>query len=279
MQVYLNGAYLDASEAHISPDDRGFLFADGLYEALLAYHGRILLGEPHAARMRAGLTALQIDTSPADRLLELGERLVALNQLTDRPALIYAQVTRGSAPRRHRFPPAGTPPTCYLFAKPFASQPAELFASGCAAITVPDTRGSRCDIKTIGLLANVLANEAAHAAGALEALFVRDGVIIEGSHSNVMAVIRGELVTYPSCNYILTGVTRNCVLDLARTMGIPVREGPIFASEVYAADELFLTGTTLEIMPIAHLDGRPIGAGRPGPVATRLFAAYRQLSQ
>lgn len=278
MQVYLNGAYLDAAEARISPDDRGFLFADGLYEALLAYHGRILLGPPHAARMRAGLAALQIDTTPADQLLPVGERLVALNRLTDRPALIYAQVTRGSAPRRHRFPPAGTEPTLYLFAKPFVRQPDELFGNGCAAITVADTRGARCDIKTIGLLANVLANEAAHAAGALEALFVRDGVIIEGSHSNVMAVIRGELVTYPSCNYILTGVTRNCVLDLARTMGITVREGPIFAAQVYEAEELFVTGTTLEVMPIATLNGRPIGAGRPGPVATRLLQEYRRLS-
>ena len=277
MQVYLNGAYLDAAAATISPDDRGFLFADGLYEVMLAYGGRILLGEPHAARMRNGLAALRIDTSPAAQLLPVAERLVQRNDLADQPALIYAQVTRGSAPRRHAFPPAGTPPTVYLATKPFAPQRAASFTAGCAAITVPDTRGSRCDIKTVALLPNVLANEAAHAAGALEALFVRDGVVIEGSHSNVMAVIGGELVTYPPCNYILTGVTRNCVLDLARTLGIPVREGPIFASGLFDVDELFVTGTTLEVMPVASVDGRPIAGGRPGPVATRLLAEYRRL--
>jgi D-alanine transaminase len=277
MQVYLNGAYLDATAATISPDDRGFLFSDGLYEAMLAYHGRILLGEAHAARMRAGLAELQIDTGPAAQLLTVAERLVQLNGLADSPALIYAQVTRGSAPRRHAFPPAGTAPTVYLFAKPFVRQPDALFTGGCAAITVADTRWSRCHIKTVGLLPNVLANEAAHASGALEALFVRDGVIIEGSHSNVMAVIGGELVTYPPCNYILTGVTRNCVLNLARTLDIPVREGPIFADRLDRVEELFVTGTTLEVMPVTRMDGRPIGDGQPGPVARRLLEEYRRL--
>jgi D-alanine transaminase len=277
MQVYLNGAYLDAAAAVISTNDRGFLFSDGLYEALLAYHGRILLGEAHAARMRAGLAELRIDTSPAAQLLPVAQRLLELNGLTDTPALIYAQVTRGSAPRRHSFPPAGTPPTVYLFAKPFAAQPPELFSGGCAAITVADTRWSRCHIKTVGLLPNVLANEAAHAAGALEALFVRDGVLIEGSHSNIMAVIGGELVTYPPCNYILTGITRNCVLGIARTLAIPVREGPIFADRMEELEELLVTGTTLEVMPISTLDGRTIASGRPGPVATRLLEEYRRL--
>lgn len=277
MQVYLNGAYLDSAEAVISPDDRGFLFSDGLYEAMLAFRGRVFLGAAHAARMRSGLADLCIDTEPAGRLLAVAERLVELNGLTNKPALIYAQVTRGSAPRRHAFPPPGTSPTFYLFAKEFVAQRAELFAGGCAAITVPDTRWSRCDIKTIGLLPNVLANEAAHAAGALEALFVRDGVVIEGSHSNVMAVIRGELVTYPPCNYILTGITRNCVLDLARTLDIQVREGPIFADRLADAEELFVTGTTLEIMPVTSVDGRTIADGTPGPVARALLEEYRRL--
>jgi len=278
MQVYLNGAYLDATMATISPDDRGFLFADGLYEVFLAYDGRILLGEPHAARMRAGLVALQIDTSPADQLLPVADRLLELNQLRQGPALIYAQVTRGAAPRRHSFPAPGTPPTVYLRVKQFASQPAELFANGAAAITVPDTRGSRCHVKSVALLPNVLANEAAHAAGALEALFVRDGVVIEGSHSNVMAVIGDQLVTYPPCNYILTGVTRNCVLDLARALGVTVREGPIFASALADVQELFVTGTTLEVMPLVSVDGRPVADGRPGPLATRLLQEYRRLA-
>jgi D-alanine transaminase len=275
MQVFLNGAYPAAAEAFVSLDDRGFLFSDGIYEVLLAYRGRILLGGEHANRMRAGLAALQIDTAPATELLEIAERLIDLNQLRDRDALIYAQVTRGSAPRQHAFPPAGTPPTFYVNVKPFTAKPPELFAQGGTAITVPDTRWSRCDIKTITLLPNVLANQAAHAAGALEALFIRDGVVIEGSHSNVMAVLAGELVTYPSCNYILSGITRDFVLGLARNLGVSVREGPIFAASLFEAEELFLTGTTVEVMPITHVDGRPIANGRPGPVTRRLAAEYR----
>ena len=275
MQVYLNGAYLDAAAAAISPDDRGFLFADGVYEVMLAYDGRILLGDEHAERMRAGLAALQIDTTPTASLLDIAARLLERNDLGGQAAMIYAQITRGSAPRLHAFPPADTPPTVYVNVKPFTPKPAEYYQDGCAAITVSDTRWSRCDIKTVGLLPNVLANQAAHAAGAFEALFVRAGVVIEGSHSNLMAVIDGDLVTYPSCNYILSGITRNRVLQLARALDLTVREGPIYAPDLFRVDELFLTGTTVEVMPVTRVDGRRIAAGRPGPVTQRLLEAYR----
>jgi len=276
MQVYLNGAYRAAADAFVSIDDRGFLFADGIYEVMIAHRGRLVLAEPHAQRLRAGLKALQLDTAPAGELIAIAEQLLDLNRLRDADALIYAQVTRGSAPRQHAFPPAGTPVTVYVNAKPMQSKPATCFDDGCAAITVADTRWSRCDIKTTALLPNVLANQAAHAAGAFEALFSRDGVLIEGSHSNLMAVIDGEVVTYPSCNYILTGITRNCVLDLARTLGLPVREGPIFADQLRHVDELFLTGTTVEVMPVTSVDGQAIANGSPGPVARRLLEEYRR---
>ena len=279
MQVYLNGAYIDAGAATISVDDRGFLFADGVYEVMRVYPGGIFLGDAHVERMRAGLAALHIHTAPADSLLEISERLLDANQLRGRDATIYAQVTRGAAPRKHAFPPADTPTTVYVAARPFKQHPDSYFSEGCTTITVPDTRWSRCDIKTIALLPNVLANQAAHAAGAFEALYVRDGVVIEGSHSNLFAVLDGTLITYPSCNYILTGITRNFVIELARELRIPVRETGLLWEQLYRADELFLSGTTTEVMPIAAVDERQVGGGRPGPVTRRLMEAFRERIQ
>jgi D-alanine transaminase len=167
----------------------------------------------------------------------------------------------------------------YVTAKPFPPHPVSMFEEGVAAITVPDNRWARCDIKSISLLPNVLANQQAHEAGAFEALFVRDGVVIEGSHSNLFGVLDGELITYPECNYILGGITRRLILDIARRLDIPTREGSIQWERLSDVQELFLSGTTTEVMPITTLDGRPIGDGEPGPVSRRLLAAYREESR
>lgn len=272
MLVHLNGEYVDHSEARISVDDRGFLFADGIYEVIRVYGGRPFLAEPHMERMARGLSAIGIDASACEGLLDAGTRLLAENGIED-DGTIYMQVTRGAAPRRHAFP-AGTKPTVYVAAKAHPRPAEQSFTHGVAAITTPDTRWSRCDIKSVSLLPNVLANQQAHAAGAFEALFVRDGVLIEGSHSNLIGVVDGEVVTYPECNYILGGITRRLVLDLAREAGLVVREGPIFADRLLAVDELFLSGTTTEVMPITRLDGHPVGSGSPGPVARALQQAY-----
>lgn len=276
MRVYLNGSWLDHAAATISVDDRGFLFADGIYEVIRVYDGRLFLAEPHVRRMRRGLDAIRIDPGCIGNLLEVAERLIDENGLRAEDAIVYVQVTRGAAPRRHAFPEPGTPATVYAFAKKAPQPPSTSFTDGVTAVTVPDTRWGRCDIKSIALLPNVLANETAHEAGAFEALFVRDGVLIEGSHSNLLGVVDGALVTYPECNYILGGITRRFVLDLARGLDIPVREGPLWADRLDRIQELFLSGTTTEVMPIVRLDGRPIGGGRPGPVARRLQQAYRE---
>jgi D-alanine transaminase len=278
MIVYLDGSFIDHGEARVSVDDRGFLFADGLYEVIRVYAGRPFLARPHIDRLHRGLAAVRIDPGAAEGLLDIAERLIAENALVDADATIYIQITRGVAPRKHAFPEPGTRPTVFVTAKPFPRPVAELFADGVPTITVPDTRWGRCDIKSIGLLPNVLANQQAKQAGAFEALFVRDGVIIEGSHSNLAAVIDGEIVTYPECNYILGGITRRFVLDLAREIGIPVREGPIFLHRRDDVDELFLTGTTTEVMPITRLDGHPVGDGRPGEIARRLQHAYTDVA-
>jgi D-alanine transaminase len=193
--------------------------------------------------------------------------------VTDTDGTIYMQVTRGAAPRRHAFP-ADTAPTVYVAVKPYPRPAEQSFADGVAAITSPDTRWSRCDIKSIALLPNVLANQQAHAAGAFEAIFVRDGVLIEGSHSNLIGVVAGDVVTYPECNYILGGITRRLLLELARDAGLTVREAPIMTDRLDAIDELFLSGTTTEVMPVTRLDGRPVGSGKPGPVARALQRAY-----
>ncbi len=275
MQVYLNGEFIDHADAKVSVDDRGFLFADGVYEVIRVYDGRPFLMEPHVARMKEGLRALQIDTSCIQDLEQIAERLLRDNGITDGDATIYAQVSRGVAPRKHAFPPDCTP-TVYMAAKRFNNHPASYFTDGVPAITLPDNRWTRCDIKSIALLPNVLANQAAHAADAFEALFVKDGVVIEGSHSNLFAVLDGTLITYPKSNYILAGITRTLVIDLARELDIPCAEAPLFWERLGDVEEMFLSGTTTEVMPITKVDGRPVGNGRVGQVTRRLQEAYAQ---
>ncbi|MBR9989789.1 MAG: D-amino acid aminotransferase [Gemmatimonadetes bacterium] len=273
MQVYLNGRYIDHSEAMIPVDDRGFLFADGVYEVVRIYGGRAFLMQPHMRRLRAGLAALHIEGDVEDSLTDVAERLIRDNGV-DGDGTIYIQVTRGVAPRRHAFPDPAVSPSVYVFAKPFKQYPDDYFNTGVAAVSVPDTRWTRCDIKSIALLPNVLANQQAHRAGAFEALFVKDGVLIEGSHSNLFGVLDGTLLTYPSCNYILSGITRTLVLEMARELGIPAAEAPIPWDRIDDVEELFLSGTTTEVMPVARVDDRVIGGGTRGPVTTRLQQAY-----
>lgn len=278
MIVHLNGSFIDQAAARIPVDDRGFVFADGVYEVIRVYDGNPFLAEPHLQRLRAGLAALRIDAD-VDGLLAVADRLLDENGLRrGGDATIYIQVTRGAAPRKHAFPAPPVPATVYVAAKPFTQHPPAVFDRGVAAIAVPDTRWSRCDIKSIALLPNVLANQQAHEAGAFEALFVRDGALIEGSHSNLFGVIDGELRTYPECNYILGGITRSLVIALARDEGIPVREAPIYWDRLADVTELFLSGTTTEVMPVTTLDARPIADGQPGTITRRLLSAYREFA-
>jgi D-alanine transaminase len=272
MQVYLNGSFLDHADAKISVDDRGFLFADGVYEVIRLYGGQPFLAEPHLKRMRDGLDALRIDSAAVDEVERVLPELIGMNDVSA-DGIVYIQVTRGVAPRKHAFP-KGVQPSIYMFAKPFAQYPADFFEKGVGAVTVPDTRWSRCDIKSIALLPNVLANQHAHENDAFEALFVRDGVVIEGSHSNLFVVIDGTLITYPSCNYILPGITRALVLEIAREQGMPVKEAPLYVEQLSEVQEMFVSGTTTELMPIRTLDGQPVGTGCRGSITERLQQAY-----
>ena len=271
--VYFNGAYMSKDQVRISPDDRGFLFADGIYEVARSYGGRFFELEAHLRRMRNGLAALAIDGVRADSLGEVFTALLERNGLGREPALVYAQVTRGAAPRTHWFPDPPVSPTVYAEAKPFT--PKGDPAKGVGVITVPDTRWARCDIKTVGLTANCLANQRARAAGALEAVFVRDGVALEATASSFFAVVDGEVRTAPASNYILPSITRSVVLRICGRQNIGYRETPVYLDDLPRASELFLAGTTLEVMPIVSVDGKPVGNGTPGPVVKRLGELFR----
>jgi len=268
--VYLNGQYLPDDQALISPLDRGFTYGDGVYEVIRAYHGKIFLLSEHFSRLASSCAKMRIGAHLTP-LEEVPGRLLRENGLTG-DALIYLQITRGAAPRSHVFPPADTKPTVFALAWAYTPNPA-LANSGAITILEPDVRWSRCDIKVTSLIPNSFAAQRARELGAHEGLFVRDGVVQEGSLSNFFAVTDGEVRTAPLSNYILPGITRAVVLDLCREHGIPCRETPVFATELGDADELFLTSTVYDVVSIDSLDGRKLPAERP--VTRRLAELFR----
>jgi D-alanine transaminase len=278
MLVYLNGSYLPSERAHLSALDRGFVFGDGVYEVWRAVNGKLFEAERHRERLERGLRELRIgppDGADADGLRTIAERLLRENGLLDGHATFYVEVTRGAALRTHQFPPAGTRPTIFAYTAALKALDQDR-RTGVRAITRPDVRWLRCDIKTIQLLPNVLAKQAAVETGAFEAIFVRDGYVTEGTHSNLFAVLNGELRTHPTNNLILPGVTRDVVLELARELGIPSREEPVTDAELRQVGELFLTGTATDVLPVVRVDDFTIGNGRPGPIAGALQEALVQ---
>ncbi len=268
--VYLNGGYLPRAQATVSVDDRGFLFGDGVYEVVRIAGDAYVDADRHLARLRRSLAELRLPdpTAAGTDLLAIGTEL-RRRQRIGPGAVVYMQVTRGAAARRHAFPPADTAPTLFVSVSAFTPK-RELIASGVAAITHPDLRWQRCDIKSVNLLPNVLANQRAMEHGAYEAILVRDGTITEGTHCNVFAVVDGVLRTHPNGAAILPGVTRGVVVEIARAEGLEVREQAFGVGELERAAEVFLTGTTTDVMPVISVDRRPVREGQPGPVARRL---------
>ena len=271
--VYLNGKYLPSSEAWLSANDRGFIFGDGVYEVVAAYEGRFLEMDRHMDRLRYSLGEIRIRGVDVDSVAEAATELVSRNDLASAPmSIAYAQITRGVAPRAHAFPAGSVAPTIYMYAAPVV--PKWDATRGCDAITVSDTRWSRCDIKTVSLLANCLANQQAHEAGAYEAIFIRDGMALEGTHTSLFAIVDGEVRTAPKSNYILPSITREIVLELCADAGIPHRETHVPESVLRSADEVFLAGTTTEVLPVVSIDGKPVGTGSPGEITRRLRQLY-----
>lgn len=278
MIVYFNGEFLPKEAVSISPDDRGFLLADGVYEVVRAYEGKLFQANAHLQRLARSMRELRLSGPATLELTGIVEHLITDNNLTTGDATVYLQITRGAASRRHAFPPDDTPPTIYATASSF--HPAtEKMTQGVKTILVPDIRWTRCDIKSISLLPNVLANQQAKESGVEEAVFVRDGAITEGSHTNVAGVFNGTLVTYPTSHYILGGITRQVVIDLCHQLNIPVKEFPILIDSLPDIDEMMLMSTTSEITPIVQVDNRVIGDGKPGPITTKLQQAFRKLTQ
>ena len=274
--VYLNGEFIPHERALVSVDDRGFLFADGIYEVTPAFWGTLFRIERHVERMRLGLAELRIDFDPKS-LIDVHRRLLAANDLENKEAaIVYFQITRGVAPRAHAFPTTAVCPTVYGFAKELERVPRAVWEKGFTATTVLDRRWERPDIKTIGLLPNCLALQTALEAGSTDALLGKDGVALEGSHNNFFAVLDGTVSTHPATNHILNGITREYVLELSRELELPVEERPIQLEELARAEEAFFTGTTTEIRPTVRIDDRPVGDGRVGPVAKRLMDAYQE---
>jgi D-alanine transaminase len=270
--VYVNGALVPRTEARVSVEDRGFVFGDGVYEVLRIINGRPFAARFHNERLRRSLEGIRISLAGKDSpesLTEIGRHLLEENGLLQGEATLYMQVTRGATTRAHNFPPPEVPPTVYISVARFTPY-SELARNGASAITHPDLRWGRCDLKTLNLLPNVLASQAAKERGTFEAMLIRDGVVTEGTKTNFFGVVDGTLRTHPCDEHILPGVTRSILRELARELSVELDETPIQESEIPQLSELFLTGTTTDVMPVVTLDNKPVGNGKPGEVTRKL---------
>ncbi|MFI4859994.1 MAG: aminotransferase class IV [Phycisphaerales bacterium JB063] len=269
--VYLNGEFLPKPDATLSVDERGVLFADGVYEVVRYFHGQPFTLEQHTDRLARSLDGIDL-CFDARSLGGISDQLVARNALQE--ARVYWQVSRGAATRSHIIDPA-TAPTVYLTAEPAEPLLPDAPLPTITAITVPDDRWTNCWIKSLMLVPNTLAKTKAHTKGAGEAIFIRDGRVTEGSSTNCFAVFDGELYTHPADRYILEGITRNVVIDLARRLGIPVHEQAFSAIDLPAADACFITGTGTLLAAITAIDGNAIGDGTTNAITRRLWTAFK----
>jgi D-alanine transaminase len=273
----LNGQQMPLSEVRISPLDRGFLFGDAVYEVIRVYEGRPFLFDEHLQRLGQSLKAIRIDGIDLERLRQRVLKTIAAGPFVE--ATVYIQVTRGSAPRGHGFPKE-IQPLEFLYVREFEDPYVTAREQGAAVITTPDLRWERCDIKSTNLLANVLAAQTAKEAGAVEAVFhLPDGTLTEGTHTSFFGVLSGTLLTAPQSPAILPGITRSLILRIAAEERIPVRELTLKLADLPQVSELFLTGTTSEVLPIVRVDERQIGTGVPGPITRRLQAGYRRAAR
>jgi D-alanine transaminase len=273
--AYVNGRFGPLADAVVSIEDRGYQFGDGVYEVIRTYQGHPFALEAHIQRLERSARALSLSSvhTPAEWASLVRE---GLKRSEFPETKIYLQVTRGRAARDHPFPD-GVAPTTVLTFRELRPLEAALYQAGVKAITIDDVRWGRCDIKSINLLPNVLARQQAKEAGAFEAILVRKGEVTEGSVSNVAVVRNGTIHTAPEGNTILSGVTRALVLELAKKEGIPVIESAVSRDDLRTAAEVFLTGTTVEVLSVVEVDGKAIDSGRPGPVSRLLSARWRAL--
>ncbi len=273
--AYVNGAYTPIEDAAVHIEDRGYQFADGIYEVVLFVAGRFWDLDGHLKRWARSLNELEIRAPMSESALRIViSKLIEKNRLKD--CAVYMQATRGVAPRNHPFPSAETEPALVMTAKPIDLDKLNAKASkGISVITAPDIRWGRVDIKTVGLLPNCLAKEAAARAGAAEAWLVKDGKVTEGSSSNAWIVDdKGQLITHPLGDEILGGITRQTAIACAESLQMKVIERAFTVDDALKAREAFITSAMNLVTPVIAIDGTKIGEGAPGPIAARLRAAY-----
>ena len=275
--IYLNGDFLRIEEARISVLDRGFIFGDGVYEVIPVYSRKPFRLAEHLRRLQHSLDGIRLQNPHSDsEWTHLLEQIVALNEGEDQ--YIYLHITRGVARRDHAFP-KGVAPTVFIMSNPLLTPPPGLLHTGVVAISAADNRWLRCDIKAISLLPNVLLRQMAIDEGALETVLFRDGFMTEGAASNIFVVRSGILLAPPKNHLMLPGITYDVVLELAQANGIPHEVRAITEHEVRTAEELLLTSSTKEIMPITRLDNQPVGEGKPGKIFALLYQFYQSYKQ
>ena len=270
--VHFDGAFVPLSQARVHPLDRGFIYGDGVYEVIPAYGGNYLRLDAHIARLERSLAEARIaNPYPAQRWADILAELLTRHGGGD--ASIYLQVTRGVAPRDHAFPDC--PPTVFAMPRALKPIPAAQVEGGLKAISLADIRWQWCQIKSISLQGAAMLRQQAIDAGADEAILHRGRWVTEGAAANVFVVINGAVVTPPPSNWLLHGITRDLVLELAAQVDLRVEERPLHLKELLAADEIWLSSSTKEVLAVTQLDGAPVGDGRPGPVWRRVWDAYQ----
>lgn len=272
--VYLNGTFVPLAEAKISVLDRGFLFGDGVYEVIPVYGGHLFRLPEHFARLAQSLAGIRCPAPLSQsEWTAVFQELVARNGGGD--LSIYLQITRGTGPNRDHAFPVGIPPSVFAMATPLIPLPAEKRRSGVRAIVIDDIRWGHCDLKTITLLANVMARQQALDVGAYEAILLRAGYITEGAASNVFLVRSGVIITPPKSSLILPGITRDLVLELAAAANLPAREENFTLADLRTANEIWLTSATKEVVPVVQLDDQVIGTGCPGAYYHKMIELYQ----
>ncbi len=266
--VFLNGAYVERGKAGISPDDRGFIFADGIYEVTKFYHGKPFRLEDHLHRLKRSLKEIDIEYEHVSELETISLTLLEKNNLLNTHAGVYWQISRGAHPRVHHFP-TEIEPTIYAFAFPLPSAEEKL-RKGIKVIVQEDIRWKRCDIKSVSLLPNTMLYNEAVKKGAGESILVRDGYVTEATHSGLFTVKNGVLITRPLSNLILPSITRKVVLELCLENQFLVEEKLFTEAELKEMDEVFICGTGSEILPVVEVDDVRIGNGEPGPVTRKI---------
>jgi D-alanine transaminase len=271
--VHLNGKFLPIDQAFVPVLDRGFIFGDGVYEVIPVYSRHVFRLEEHLKRLQHSLDGIRLQNPHTNaEWATLMKELIAQNEGDDQ--YIYFHVTRGVAKRDHAFPKDATS-TVFMMSSPLVTPPRELCESGVSAVSAVDNRWDRCDIKAISLLPNVLLRQLAIDHGAVETVMFRDGILTEGAASNIFAVENGVILAPPKDNHMLPGITYDLILELAAAHGIPLEIGKYSEARIRAADELWLTSSTKEVLPITRLDGQPVGTGKPGAIFWKMYGLYQ----